>query len=29
MYIEGYTFTTKNYGFQVQANTYKVGCRWS
>lgn len=29
MYIEGYTFTTKNYGFQVQANTYKVGCRWT
>ena len=29
MYIEGYTFTTKNYGFQVQANTYKVGYRWT
>ena len=28
MDIEGYTFTTKNYGFQVQANTYTVGCKW-
>ncbi|KGF52435.1 helix-turn-helix domain-containing protein [Prevotella amnii] len=26
--IEGYTFTTLNYGFQVQANTYRVGCKW-
>lgn len=29
MDIQGYTFTTKNYGFQVQANTYKVGYRWT
>ena len=28
MDIQGYTFTTKNYGFQVQANTYRVGYRW-
>ena len=29
MDIQGYTFTTTNYGFQVQANTYKVGHRWA
>lgn len=29
MDIQGYTFTTTNYGFQVQANTYKVGYRWT
>ena len=28
MDIQGYTFTTKNYGFQVQSNTYTVGCKW-
>ena len=27
--IQGFTFTTANYGFQVQANTYKVGYRWT
>ncbi|WP_278996355.1 hypothetical protein [Prevotella disiens] len=26
--INGYTFTTANYGFQVKANTYKIGSKW-
>lgn len=26
--IDGYTFTTADYGFKVAANTYTVGCRW-
>lgn len=24
MYVEGYTFTTRDYGFEVKANTYKI-----
>lgn len=28
MYVEGYTFTTRNYGYRVYANTYELSPYW-
>ena len=28
MYVEGYTFTTRNYGYRVHANTYELSPYW-